>query len=355
MAKKINDKLTPKENYLRLCRGEEIEYIPTQTYFGASINGEQPIAPTGLCGPGMMYREEFGSGTETFHDDWGVEYISVPSANGGFMPMGTHTNEYLIKDIYKWRDYIDKPCLYDNIDWERKAQSDLAKIDREQTAVVVGSPLQPFQQLMAMIGFVDGLVALYEEPEIMEEILDYMITYIEPHIQANIDYYNPDLFVILDDTATQRVPFISVDMFRELLMPAYRRIAKAATDRGIPLLYHNCGNCQAFMPDMIDLGVRYWEPAQTTNDLDTIQKTLCPQYNFNVVGGFDWVEPEVELTEDYTRQLMRDYINRWAPGGHFITAAGIIGPLGDKRTAQINEWLTDESYTYRREWIKKQG
>lgn len=138
-------------------------------------------------------------------------------------------------------------------------------------------------------------------------------------------------------------------------MPAYRRLSKAATDRGIPLMYHNCGNCQALMPDMIDLGVRYWEPAQTSNDLISMQKTLCPRYNFSIVGGFDWVEPDGELTEEYTRQLMRDYIDRLAPGGHFITAAGIIGPLGDKRTAQINQWLTDESYTYRREWVKKQG
>ena len=352
MAEKINDKLTPKENYLRLCRGEEIEYIPAHTFFGLPINDELPITPAGLCSMDMLYCDDFKPGAETFHDDWGVEYTSVPSANGSFIPSGTHTNDYLIKDIYHWQDYINKPSLYDNVDWEIKAKKDLAKIDRDRTAVICGSPLMPFQQLMAMIGFVDGLVALYEEPEIMTEILDYMISYLEPHITATFEHYNPDLFIILDDTATQRAPFISLDMFRELLMPAYRRLCKEATDRGIPLLYHNCGKCETFLPDMIELGVRYWDPAQTVNDLDTIQKTLCPQYNFNFAGGFDWHEPEGKATEEYVRQQMRDYIDRWAPGGHFLVTGGVIGPGGDPYTAQINAWLADESYIYRREWVK---
>lgn len=355
MATKIIDKLTPKENYLRLCRGEDIEYIPTQTFFGPSINDEQPIVAAGLATPGMTRSKKSVPGAKTHFDDWGVEYISVPEANGGALPMGTHTNEYLIKDIYKWREYINKPSLYDDIDWAAKAKEELDKIDRNQSAVVCGCPLGPFQQLMAMIGFVDGLVALYEEPEIMEEILDYMISYMEPHIAATVEHYNPDLFIILDDTATQRAPFISLNMFRELFMPAYRRITKAATDRGIPLLYHNCGNCQVFLPDMIDLGVRYWDPAQTVNDLAGMQQTVCKEYNFNLVGAFNWVEPEGEVTEEYTRQLVRDYIDRWAPGGHFVSMGGVLGQLGDQRAAQINEWIKDESYIYRREWMKKQG
>lgn len=351
----IEDKLTPKENYLRLCRGEEIEYIPTHTFFGLPIHDELPIMPFGICAGDMLYCDDFHPGAESFHDDWGVEYTTVQSANGGFIPTGTHTNEYLIKDIYHWQDYIHKPSLYDNVNWKQKAADDLAKIDRNRTAVVSGSPLMPFQQLMAMIGFVDGLVALYEEPEIMCDILDYMVSYIEPHIMANIEYYKPDLFILLDDTATARAPFISLDMFRELLMPFYKRICKAATDRGIPLMYHNCGKCEAFLPDMAELGVRYWDPAQTVNDLDNLQKTLCPQYNFNFAGGFNWdfSKDIADVTEDDAKEQMRNYIDRWAPGGHFIASGGVIGAGGDPKVMQVNKWLAEESYVYRREWVKK--
>lgn len=354
-TKPVADRLTPKENYLRLCRGEEIEYIPTHTFFSVPVYDEVPIKPFGPCT--MLYREDFRPGAESFHDDWGVEYTSVPSANGSFIPSGTHTNDYLIKDLHHWYDYIEKPRLYDGIDWKRKAHEDFEGFDRNWTAVVNGSPLMPFQQLMAMLGFNDGLVALYEEPEVCAEILDYMLDYLVPHMEACMDAYEPDLFYLLDDTATQRAPFISLELFREVILPAYRRLCKPAIDRGVPLVYHNCGKCEAFLPDMVRLGVRYWDPAQTQNDLHGLQETLCEEYNFNIIGAFTWEEPKSwpEISEEYVCAQMRKNIDEYAPGGHFLACAAIIGPGGDPLTAQVNSWLARESYYYRREWMRKNG
>lgn len=349
------DRLTPKENYLRLARGEDIEYIPTHTFFGKPVNGEVPITPMGPCT--MLYRDDYYPGAEKFHDDWGVEYTAVPEANGSFMPSGTHTNDYLIKDLEHWRDYIDTPRLYDGIDWERKAQEDLSKVDRNQTAIVNGSPMMPFQQMMAMMGFMDGLAAMYEEPELFMEVLDYMLDYLQPHMEACLDAYQPDLFYILDDTATQRAPFISLEMYREIIKPYYVRLSEKAHERGIPLIFHNCGKCEMFIEDMIDIGVRYWDPAQSVNDLHKIQATYGKNNNFNIIGGFDWEEPDTwpEVSEEYVREQMRKNIDEYAPGGHFIAAAAIIGPGGDPLTAQVNDWLADESYYYRREWMRKNG
>lgn len=349
------DRLTPKENYLRMYRGEEIEYIPTHTFFSKPVHDEVPIGPFGLCT--MLYRDDFHPGADGFHDDWGVEYTSVPSANGSFIPSGTHTNDYLIKDIYKWREQIDKPRLYDEIDWKAKAQKDLANFDRDRTALVCGSPLMPFQQLMAMMGFNEGLIAMYEEPELCKEILDYMVSYLEPHNEANIEFYKPDLYYLLDDTATQRAPFISHEMFSDVILPFYYRLCKPAIERGIPIILHNCGKCEDFLPDMIDLGVRYWDPAQTVNDLHKIQRTYGKENNFNIIGGFTWEEPETwpEVTEEYVRAQMRKNIDEFAPDGHFLACAAIIGPGGDPLTAQVNDWLADESYYYRREWMQKNG
>lgn len=364
------DKLTPKENYLRLAHGEDIEYIPTHTFFSMPIHDERPITPMGPCT--MLYREDFKPGALTFHDDWGVEYITVRSANGGFIPTGTHTGKYLISDIYKWREQIDTPRLYDGIDWKEKAREDLSKVDRSKTAIVNGSPVMPFQQIMAMMGFNEGLMAMYDEPEIIHDIMNYMMDYLIPHMEACMDAYEPDLFYILDDTATQRAPFISMDMFEEMVLPYYIRMTRLCRERGVPVVYHNCGKCESFLPHMIkDVGVQYWDPAQPVNDLHEIQATLGKEYNFNIIGGFTWKEPDnwaeivcswpnlppqkMDDLEEYVRQQMRDNIDKYAPGGHFLPCAAIIGELGDPLTAQINAWLADESYLYRREWMKKNG
>lgn len=349
------DRLTPKENYLRMCRGEEIEYIPTHNMWSEPIYDEVPLKTFGCMN--RLYADDMKPGAKLFHDNWGVEYTSVPSANGGFIPVGTHTGKYLIEDIYHWRDYIKEPHFYDDIDWERVAQEELSQIDRKRTAVVNGIPVSIFQSLMALMGFNEGLINLYEEPELCKEILDFEVDYVLPHIEKCFDIYKPDLFYIIDDTATQRAPFMSLEMFREMILPYYKKICKKAIDNGVPLLYHNCGLCEPYLQDMIDLGVRYWDPAQPVNDLHRIQKTFGEKYNFSIVGAFDWKEPETwpEVSEEYVREQVRQNIDEYAPYGHFLAAPGIIGMLGDPLIKQVNDWMADESYHYRRAWMKKNG
>ena len=367
-ARLAPDKLTPKENYMRLYKGEDIEYIPTHTFFGMPVHGERTIAPFGTCT--MLYKDDFYPGADKFHDDWGVEYTSVPSANGSFIPSGTHTNDYLIKDITHWQDQIWKPCLYDGIDWKAKAEEDLKDFDRSQTAVVCGSPWMPFQQIMAMMGFNEGLIAMYEEPEKIHEIMRYCMDYLKPHMEANIEYYRPDFFYILDDTSTARSPFISQDMFEEMILPYYLEMTETCRERGIPVLYHNCGRCEDFLPVMVEkVGVRYWDPAQPQNDLHGLQQGLCKDFNFNFIGGFTWHAPEnwsyivanwgklsekeMADLEEHVRREMRANIDEFGPGGHFLPAGSIIGPGGDPLTKPVNEWLADESYLYRREFMLK--
>lgn len=351
------DILTPKENFLRLSRGEEIEYIPAFNMWAPGIHDEVTLKTFGVMN--RLYADDFKPGAKSFHSNWGVEYTCVPAANGGFIPVGTHTGRYLVEDLYHWRDYVPKPTFYDGVDWEKVAQEELSQVDRERTTIVCGTPVCPFQDVMAMLGFNDGLIALHEEPEIIEEMIDFMVSYVEPHLEANAEIYKPDVFYILDDTATQRAPFFSPTLFRELFMPFYRRIAKPFTDRGIPLMYHNCGLCEPFLPDMIELGVRYWDPAQTVNDLHGIQKTFGEKYNFSIIGGFDWQEPEnwPEVDEEFVREQVRRNIDEFAPGGHFVAAPGIIANLEDPKLAEaakrVNDIMADESYYYRRAWMKK--
>ena len=120
--------------------------------------------------------------------------------------------------------------------------------------------LMPFQQIIAFMGFSNGLMAIYEEPEAFEELLNFMVDVYMPVVQATVDYYTPDILYLLDDTATSFSPFISPELYRSILKPVYKRLAKPAMERGIPLQFHNCGRCEDFIDDMMDFGVKIWDP-----------------------------------------------------------------------------------------------
>jgi uroporphyrinogen decarboxylase len=68
-----------------------------------------------------------------------------------------------------------------------------------------------------------------------------------------------------DDLGTQDAPFLSVDMFRELIMPYYRRgLDWVHEHTNMKVFMHNDGAIFDFVPTLIEMGVDILNPVQTT-------------------------------------------------------------------------------------------
>lgn len=331
--------LSPKENYLRLLRGEMPEYLPIYTMIGPGYNGE---TATAMCAPNL-----FGC---THHspqggkDMWGVNYVANEESGFAALP---EPNHFMLKDITEWEKVIRNPQMPD-VDWEQMAKKDLetAMIDRSKTAVMLPCELSPFQQLMAFMGFNEGLCAMFEEPDAVKDLLDYLTDFVVGLTEKAIEYYQPNIFYILDDSATKLNPFVSVEMYRDLLKPYYIRLSKPANDRGIPIQFHNCGRCEDYLEDMIDFGVKITDPSQGTNDLKGIKDKYKDK--LALAGCWEWIVPETwpEVSEEAVRQSVRDIIDTYAPGGGFAFGGGAVGRFGDQTIENVNHWVQEEAYYY---------
>ncbi len=333
-------KLTPKENYLRLGRGEMPEYVPFYTMMGNEYLGEACVK---TLAPAVFSHGQFVDGG---YDMWGVRYKADP-LTGATLP---EPNNFMLEDINDWEKILVFPDRHDDYDYERMYEHDLREsgIDRNQSAVMASPGLMPFQQLIAFMGFNEGLMATITDPEAVSDMLNAMVDWIEPVMYKTVEYYKPDLWYILDDTCAKQVPFISLDTYQELFLPIYRRLAKPATDRGIPIQFHNCGKCEIFIQDMIDFGVRYWDPAQECNDLIKIKE----QYKGKIClcGGWDWDKhmPKTwpEFDEEELRQGVRDSIDKYGKDGGYAFAGGVLGMTEEAREA--NRIIRDECHFYGR-------
>ncbi len=89
--------------------------------------------------------------------------------------ISSEPGKIILKDIRQWRDVIKKPDL-SHVDWEAMAKKDLKKacIYPEETAIVFHMHVGYFQNLMAFMGFENGLCAMYEEPEGVLALLDML-------------------------------------------------------------------------------------------------------------------------------------------------------------------------------------
>ncbi|MCL1803379.1 MAG: hypothetical protein FWG30_07030 [Eubacteriaceae bacterium] len=336
-------KISAKDNFLKLAGGGHPEYVPFFTMMGSEGVREIPIK---RAGPAIWGDSRFSGGSK---DMWGVTYVATEETANASLP---EPGEFLVNDITKWHETVKRPNITENIDWEAMAKADIERIniDRSQTALSCGTVYQPFQQLMAFLGHGEGLIAMSEEPEAVKELQEFMISVTEPYYEKILDYYQPDIWCIGDDTCTEYAPFFSVEMYREFFKPIYTRMAQAAVNRGLPVLFHICGMIEPFVPEMLDFGVKYIEPTQESNDIIGLKEQFKGRVSF--IGGFDYGRHVPagypNFSEEDLRQDVRDTIDKYSPNGGWGMFAWPISYLGDPVIDEVKKIIWDESDIYGR-------
>ena len=338
-------KISPKDNFMKLVGGGHPEYVPYFTIMGESYLGE---AADVMMSPAVFGETFFMDGGK---DMWGVPYRATEGTANATMP---DTRIKILPDIEDWRKVLQYPDIPrpEDIDWEQQYQKDLAQfqVDRTQSAVKTGPQLMPFQELVAMMGFTEGLMALYTDPDEVLNMFHAMVDFLEPYYTRYIDVYKPDLWYMLDDTCAKEAPFFSPETYRAVFKPIYERLAKPALERGIPIIFHICGYFEPFLDDMLDFGVKIVEPTQETNDILMLKEKY--KGRLGIVGGWDWgnhIPPRYpEFSEEELRESVRSTIDKYAPGGGYAFSSWPISYDGDPVLPEIKRIIRDEAHWYGR-------
>lgn len=295
-----------KENYLRALRGE----MPIDD---ALVS--RPPLPGEPATVEMLFPSIYGRvGTfEAGTDIWGATYISSDGSEMMVMPdPKTHLME--LDDITHWQDFIKAPDL-EGYDWEAAAKKDWenAGIDVENSVAMAYIDNSPFIHLTAFMGFENALIAMAEEPEETAALFEYLTDFYAEVTQKVCEYYHPELISTHDDLASKTYPMISLDCFREQLLPQYKRLFDIGHHYGIPCEHHICGKGEIYIDDLVKIGMNSWNSATPFNDLEAIQKKYGRSLLLNVA-------PEVitmNANEECIRQQVRDVIDKFAPNGGF--------------------------------------
>lgn len=338
--------LTEKENYLLILNGGIPEWVPTYTF--GKLPGSDKDTANVRVEPSVINEHRLRGGGRDF---WGVEYITSRESGGAIIPK---TWDYILDDIRRWRDVIKAPS-FEGVDWEAMVKKDLerTRINRQNSALSYRTHIGYFQILASFLGFENCLLALYEEPEEVEALLDYMCGVYEYVTDKCIDLYKPDVLNLTDDTAAWQNPFISLDMYRRFFLPCYDRLAKYGRERGIPITFHNCGKCEIFLEDMLSIGVCAWESAQTCNDLAAIKKKYAGR--LTIIGGWDARGRLLadDVTDEEIRRSVYDTFSLLAPGGGYVWCGAFWGtepddPIIARKNRVLNSAVEELSRSFYR-------
>jgi uroporphyrinogen decarboxylase len=166
------------------------------------------------------------------------------------------------------------------------------------------------------MGLENFSVSLYEKRSFVETVLkryvDWAVTVAERACKMGFDVY-----VSTDDMAFKTAPFFSPQVFRELVLPCYRRVREKVT---LPWIIHSDGNILPFVDDLLDIGISGIHPNEKgALDIRMMKqrygKRVCLLGNvdLNILGMGTPAEVDREV-----RELIRDV----GPGGGYIVTSG---------------------------------
>jgi len=127
-----------------------------------------------------------------------------------------------------------------------------------------------------------------------------------------------------DDLGTQDAPFLSPQMFRELIMPHYRRgLEWVHRNTSMKVFMHNCGAIYPLIPSLIEMGVDILNPVQiTARGMDP--RRLKAEFGDRLVFWGGACDCQHTLTFGTPQQVAREVeenIRIFAPGGGYVLAS----------------------------------
>jgi len=131
------------------------------------------------------------------------------------------------------------------------------------------------------------LYALHDQPDLVRDIMNHLAdlqVYLFDKVLSEIDV---DLCFACEDLAFKTASFISAAMFREFLLPCYKKLTGMLRDHGVKIMIVDSdGNIWKLIPLFLEGGVTGMGPMEVAAGMDVVEvRRAFPR--LQIIGGID--------------------------------------------------------------------
>ena len=97
----------------------------------------------------------------------------------------------------------------------------------------------------------------------------------------------PDGIWYYEDMGFKNRPFMSPDMYKEMIFPAHKRTVGFAHERGLPVIMHICGFVEPLLPGLVEAGIDCLQTIEIKAGMDLLR--IYKDYGdvLSLMGGID--------------------------------------------------------------------
>jgi uroporphyrinogen decarboxylase len=116
--------------------------------------------------------------------------------------------------------------------------------------------LTVFEIMRRSMGDIVMLEAMCLNPAWIHDFCDVVTNNIIFHLEYMLSEIGiPDGIWIYEDMGYTQAPFVSPQLYRELIFPYHKRLVGFVHDYGIPMIMHSCGRVEPLLPHIAETGV----------------------------------------------------------------------------------------------------
>ncbi len=241
--------------------------------------------------------------------------ISLASDNGG-LSHGSEAHAVITcrEDFerFDWPD-VNSPLNFRHFDT-------VSALLPEGVKIVGGVQMGPYEWVSQMMGVMGLSYSLLDDPELVSDMFS-MIGRL--HHSAFRQIATFDAVGALrqgDDLGFKSATFLSPELLRQHVFPAYRNFADEAHANGKPFILHSCGNLAEVYEDIIGCGV---DAKHSFEDVIMPVEDFKAEYGDRItaLGGLD-VDVICRAEEDELRRYARKKIEKCFVDGHWTLGTG---------------------------------
>jgi len=133
-----------------------------------------------------------------------------------------------------------------------------------------------------------ALLAFHDDPLMVHDMMEWNSVFAAAVLERVLDDAPISTVMFWEDMCYRSGPLISPKMFREFMLPRYRRITDAARRRGVDvIMVDSDGNVEELIPLWLEAGVNGVYPMEVAAGMDVVDLRRRYGKDLLMTGGID--------------------------------------------------------------------
>jgi uroporphyrinogen decarboxylase len=299
-----------------------------ETFFGFDPTHGVPVN-TGLIPAFQWEILEEDEGSRVIRDSAGV--VQRESTRGSSIP---HFLEYPVKTREDWESFKERLQADDAGRYPQDWGDVVTRLRRRDYPVTIGAG-GFFGNLRNILGFELLMHTYYDDPAWIHEMNEFFLTFWQRVMERALREVEVDAATMWEDMAYRNGPLISPAMFREFMLPYYKRMTGFLRDHGVDIvIVDSDGDMTLLLELFVEGGVTAMLPFEARAGMNILKVRREFGERMAIIGGID----KHELAKDRAA-IDRELLTKLPP----LLATGGFVPTVDHR---VPPTVPYENYRY---------